>query len=167
MARTPQHRYLILTKRPERMAASLHALWRERSNPQAEFSHVWLGVSIESRDYCGRADILRTIPAAVRFLSLEPLLEDLGTLDLMGIGWVIVGGESGPRAKPCEIAWIQAIVEQCRTAGIPVFVKQDSGPKPGKQGRIPDALWIHEWPETGRASRFPRLLGRSEEKPRP
>jgi protein gp37 len=159
MARTPQHRYLILTKRPERMTECLHALWRERSDPQVEFSHVWLGVSIESRAYLGRADVLRSIPAAVRFLSLEPLLEDLGALDLTGMGWVIVGGESGPRAKSCEIAWIRAIVEQCRTAGLPVFVKQDSGPKPGKQGRIPDALWIHEWPDGRACQQTPKGAG--------
>ncbi len=86
--------------------------------------NVWLGTSIENRDTLHRLDELRDCPAAVRFLSLEPLLEDLGELNLTGIHWVIVGGESGHKARPCNIDWIRSIVSQCREAGVPCFVKQ-------------------------------------------
>ena len=87
--------------------------------------NVWLGVSVEDRKYgVPRIDHLRECPAAVRFLSIEPLLEDLGELDLRGIDWVIVGGESGPGARVFDIAWARSIVRQCRVAGVPVFVKQ-------------------------------------------
>jgi protein gp37 len=86
--------------------------------------NVWAGASVEDRKRKGRIDVLRTVPAAVRFLSLEPLLEDLGELDLTGIGWVIVGGESGPGSRPCDIAWVRNIVKQCQTAGVACFVKQ-------------------------------------------
>jgi len=86
--------------------------------------NVWLGSSIENRAALARLDHLRATPAALRFLSLEPLLEDLGEIDLTGIGWVIVGGESGPGARPCDLAWIRSIVRQCREAQVPCFVKQ-------------------------------------------
>ncbi len=108
--------------------------------------NVWLGVSVEDRKNLDRLDVLRATPAAVRFVSFEPLLEDLGTVNLAGIHWVIVGGESGPGHRPMEIAWIESAVEQCRAAGVPIFVKQDSAPRPGQQGRIPDRLWLKEFP---------------------
>jgi protein gp37 len=138
MADTPRHRYQLLTKRPQRMAEYL-AGYRGRW----PLSHVWLGVSVENRQWLSRVDVLRAIPAAIRFLSLEPLLEDLGTLDLTGIHWVIVGGESGPdrSRRPMRVAWVRNIADQCIAAGVPVFVKQDSGRRPGKQGRLPDDLW--------------------------
>jgi protein gp37 len=86
--------------------------------------NVWLGVSVEDRQRKARIDQLRGVPAAVRFLSLEPLLEDLGMLDLTGIHWVIVGGESGSGARPMDVAWARSLVEQCKAAAVPVFVKQ-------------------------------------------
>jgi protein gp37 len=86
--------------------------------------NVWEGASCGVRAGLSRIDELRETPAPLRFLSLEPLLEDLGELDLTGIHWVIVGGESGHRARPCDVRWIRSIVEQCRVAGVPVFVKQ-------------------------------------------
>ncbi len=86
--------------------------------------NVWLGVSVESRDYLGRIDHLRRTPAAVRFLSLEPLLEDLGQLDLTGIHWVIVGGESGRGARPMHPDWVRNIKRQCYWAQVPFFFKQ-------------------------------------------
>ena len=86
--------------------------------------NVWLGVSVEDRAHKGRIDLLRKTPAAVRFLSLEPLLEDLGELDLTGINLVIVGGESGPGARPCDVAWIRSIIQRCKSAGVACFVKQ-------------------------------------------
>jgi protein gp37 len=89
------------------------------------FENVWLGVSVEDRKYgLPRIEHLRRVPAAVRFLSIEPLLEDLGEIDLTGIGWVIVGGESGPGARPFDLAWARSIRDQCRAAGVPFFLKQ-------------------------------------------
>ena len=102
-------------------SAMLDAPFRGKSPP----ANVWLGVSVEDRKYgLPRIDILRETPAAVRFLSVEPLLEDLGPLDLRGIHWVVVGGESGPGARVCDLAWIRSVVAQCREQGIPAFVKQ-------------------------------------------
>jgi protein gp37 len=134
--RTPQHTYLVLTKRPERIADHLPQGW--------PWPHVWLGVSVETRDYRGRAGMLRMIPAAKRFLSCEPLLEDLGLLDLHGIHWVIVGGESGKHHRPMEIAWAASIRDQCLAAGVQLYVKQDAAWKDGLQGRLPHDLWSYK-----------------------
>lgn len=119
------HLFMVLTKRPQNMAVFHHGYDR-RPHP-----NVWLGVSVEDRQYgLPRVDILRTIPAAVRFLSIEPLLEDLGSLDLSGIHWVIVGGESGPGARRFSIEWLEKIVVQCMAQGVATFVKQ-LGAHPG------------------------------------
>ena len=122
-------------------------------------SNIWVGASCENREQADkRIPELLKIPAKVRFLSLEPLLGPIalsGTRPdrlgapinfdwLSGIHWVIVGGESGPGARPCDIEWIRDIVRQCKQAGVPVFVKQDCGRIPGQQGRIPDALWARK-----------------------
>lgn len=113
---TPQHTYQILTKRIERAA-----LWI----PATPDPHVWLGVSVEDRKHgLRRIDVLRELPAAVRFLSIEPQIEDLGKLNLDGIHWVIVGGESGPEARPFNLTWARDIIRQCKDAGVPVFMKQ-------------------------------------------
>ena len=132
---TPQHTYLILTKRPERIRDHLPDGW--------PWPHVWLGVSIETPAYLWRADVLRDIPAAKRFFWLEPLLADLGTINLDGIGWAIVGGEYGPHYRPMEIAWVESIAKQCVIAQVPLCVKQDAAPINGQQGRLPDALWAY------------------------
>lgn len=117
---TPQHRYQILTKRHERLGA----YFATRPVP----SNVWLGVSVENRRHgVPRIDVLRHIPAKIRFLSCEPLLEDLGALDLTGIHWVIVGGESGPKARPMHPDWARAIREQCESQGATFFFKQWGG----------------------------------------
>ncbi len=117
MERTPQHRYQVLTKRPERMAAFFAA----RRVPD----NAWLGVSVEDRRYgLPRIDVLRRIHVRVRFLSIEPLLEDLEEIDLRGISWVIVGGESGPRARPMEAEWARSIQRQCEAADVAFFFKQ-------------------------------------------
>jgi protein gp37 len=108
--------------------------------------NAWIGTSIELDEYCRRADDLRETPAAIRFLSLEPLLGPLPSLSLAGIDWVILGGESGADHRPMDVAWLDQVVTRCRQLGIPVWVKQDSGPMPGQQGRIPDDLWVHEFP---------------------
>jgi protein gp37 len=125
-----------LTKRPERIEDQLPRTW--------PWAHVYLGVSIESQAYLWRVDMLRNIPVAIRFLSCEPLLEDLGTLDLSGIGWVIVGGESGPTARPIEPSWVRWIRDQCVAAGVPFFFKQWGG-RTAKAGG--DMLDGHRWQE--------------------
>ena len=117
---------MILTKRADRMQreVSLTAFdpW------PFPLPNVWLGVSVEDRKYgLPRVDILRTIPAAVRFLSVEPLLEDLGDIDLTGIHWVIVGGESGAGARPLEESWVLRIRDRCAEQGVPFFFKQWGG----------------------------------------
>jgi protein gp37 len=112
--RTP-HQYQCLTKRPERMDGRL---------PVPMLPNLWLGVSVESRRYKDRIDILRDTPAPIRFLSLEPLLEDLGVIDFSGINWVIVGGESGPEARPMQPTWVRLIRDQCLEAGVPFLFKQ-------------------------------------------
>lgn len=117
---TPQHRYQILTKRHERLG--------EYFSTRPVPSNVWLGVSVENQRHgVPRIDVLRQIPAKIRFLSCEPLLEDLGALDLTGIHWVIVGGESGPKARPMHPDWARAIRVQCETQGSTFFFKQWGG----------------------------------------
>ena len=114
---TPRHTYQILTKRPGIMAK----YFRSRPVP----ANAWLGVSVENQKYgLPRIDVLRKIDAAVRFLSIEPLLEDLGTFDLTDIEWVIVGGESGKKARPMSEVWVDRIHAQCQVAGVPFFFKQ-------------------------------------------
>ncbi len=118
--RTPQHHYQILTKRSERLPEYFAA----RSCP----ANVWLGVSVEDRQYgLPRVDHLRQVKAHIRFLSIEPLLEDLGEIDLSGIHWVIVGGESGPKARPMQEVWVENIQEQADRAGAAFFFKQWGG----------------------------------------
>ena len=117
MARAPQHTFQVLTKRAERMAE----FCRDLRIP----SNVWLGVSVENRKYgVPRIDVLRRIRAEVRFLSIEPLLEDLGPIDLHGIHWVIVGGESGVKARPMREVWVDGIKRQCEQADVAFFFKQ-------------------------------------------
>jgi protein gp37 len=137
--KTPHLTYQILTKRPELIAERLPADWGDG------YPNVWLGVSVESQFYFDRIIYLQQIPARVRFLSLEPLLAALTPVPLHSIDWVIVGGESGSD-RDCQLRWITDLVDQCRTSLVPIFVKQDSGPKSGMQGRIPDSYWVHEFP---------------------
>lgn len=117
MAHAPQHTFQILTKRAERMAKFCRGI-----NVPA---NAWLGVSVENRKHgVPRIDVLRTIDAKVRFLSVEPLLEDLGAIDLADIHWVIVGGESGPRARPMRKEWVDGVKWQCDHAEVAFFFKQ-------------------------------------------
>ena len=130
-ADTPQHRYQMRTKRTERaLELSARLLWP---------ANLWLGVSVENEAYLYRVDLLRRIPASLRFLSLEPLLGPLPTLDLDGIGWVICGGESSPRSRPMAEEWAIQILVQCRQAGVPFFFKQWSGRNKKKAGRRKNA----------------------------
>lgn len=123
MADTPRHTYQILTKRPER-AARVLARVHDALGLDEPLSNVWLGTTVEHADYARRVAHLRAAPAAVRFLSCEPLLGPLPSLDLTGMDWVILGGESGPRSRPLELDWIRDVIGQCRTAGVAPFVKQ-------------------------------------------
>ncbi len=128
--RFPSHTFQVLTKRPQRMAelASTRALGYDPERPPP---NVWLGTSIESDRYAFRADHLRRTPAAVRFLSLEPLLGPLPSLDVSGIDWVIVGGESGPGARPMHPQWVRDIRNRCVAAGVAFFFKQWGSWAPG------------------------------------
>ena len=146
--RTPHLTYQILTKRPENIISRLPEDWGEG------WENVWLGVSIEDRKYMERGAALTDIPAKVRFISAEPLLDCLRLKRILYFGridWVIVGGESGPGYRKMDMDWVREIKEDCdRDPGIAFFMKQDSGPKPGMRGRIPDDLWIQEFPDIER-----------------
>lgn len=140
------HRFLILTKRADRLA---------QLSPQLPWpSNVWMGVSVENRDYLGRVDILRHTGAVVKFLSLEPLLGPIGELftahfGMDGIDWVIAGGESGPGARPMNPNWVRSIRDQCVDADIPFFFKQWGGVNKKKAGRTLDGRTWDEMPEVG------------------
>jgi protein gp37 len=132
--RTPQHTYQVLTKRPERIHEHLPGDW--------PFNNVWLGVSVENPRFYNRIETLVQIPAAVRFLSLEPLLAPMENLPLHGISWVVVGGESGPRCRPMEAEWVRKIRKQCGKAKTAFFFKQWGGPRKKATGRVLDGkLW--------------------------
>ena len=132
------HTFQILTKRSERLANLAPKLnWPP---------NVWMGVSIETDGYLTRADHLRMVPAAVRFLSLEPLLGPLGIINLADIHWVIVGGESGPGARPLDGKWVREIRKQCRAAGVPFFFKQWGGVQKKRNGRLLDGRTWDQMP---------------------
>lgn len=137
------HTYQVLTKRSERLAEMLRTDLRHL----AAEPHVWWGVSVEDRKHgLPRIDHLRAAPAAVRFLSIEPLLEDLGTIDLTGISWVIAGGESGPRARPMHPDWVRSLRDQCAAAGVAFFFKQWGGARKDRTGRTLDGRTHDERP---------------------
>lgn len=143
MVKANWHTYQVLTKRSER----LHQLLNSRLKFAAQQSHIWWGVSVENRKHgLPRIQHLRDTPAAVRFLSIEPLLEDLGRIDLNGIDWVIVGGESGPGARPMEKNWVISIREQCQSAQVPFFFKQWGGKRKARHGRELDGQTYDEYP---------------------
>lgn len=130
MRRTPQHHYQILTKRPERMAELL-----QRISPDP-LRNVWLGTSVEGPLVLERIEHLRAVPAAIRFISFEPLIAALPGLNLEGIDWAIVGGESGPRARPMEEAWVEEVLDSCLTSGTAFFFKQWGGVNKKRTGRL-------------------------------
>lgn len=146
MRQTPHLTYQVLTKRP-----GLAVDWYKK---HGWLPNVWLGTSVENQKYVPRLDVLAGVPAPILFLSAEPLLEalELSCPYLDGcfrpLDWVIVGAESGPHRRLMDVAWVQAIVEQCHIVGVPVFVKQGTSLWPGKQGQLPDSLWcIKEMPD--------------------
>jgi protein gp37 len=144
MVKANWHTYQILTKRSARMASLL----RGRLRFAAELPHIWWGVSVENREYgLPRIRDLRETPARVRFLSIEPLLEELGRLPLSGIHWVIVGGESGHGARPLKKKWVTAVRDQCLDAEIPFFFKQWGGVHKKRAGRLLDGRTYDGFPE--------------------
>lgn len=149
------HTYQILTKRADRMAALLQGKLREA----AKAAHIWWGMSVENRKHgLPRIDKLRSAKPKVAFLSVEPLLEDLGAFNLSGIDWVIVGGESGSGARPMSPEWVRSIRDQCRSAGVPFFFKQWGGVKKSKTGRELDSRTYDEFPDYPAS----RVIGRPE-----
>jgi protein gp37 len=134
MRKAPWHRFQVLTKRAERLEELGHAiLWPD---------NVWMGVTVERGDYAWRVDCLRRTDAKVKFLSCEPLLGPLQNLNLEGVGWVIVGGESGPNSRPIDPAWVKDLRDQCLVTGVPFFFKQWGGRNKKKAGRhLEGRLW--------------------------
>jgi protein gp37 len=170
MVKANWHTFQVLTKRSERMRELLST----RLRFAAEHAHIWWGVSVEDRKYgLPRIPDLQAAPAAVRFLSIEPLLEDLGTFDLSGISWAIVGGESGPGARPMKKEWVISIRDQCCESRVPFFFKQWGGVRKKRHGRLLDGRTHDEYPRRAAcpiperesciasAREFLRLFGRS------
>jgi len=144
MAQADRHTFQILTKRPARMA--------ELSRDLPTLQNVWLGTSVESADYITRLDALRATRAAVRFVSFEPLLSSVAGADLTDIAWAIVGGESGPKARPMEKAWVKEIRRACRKTRTAFFFKQWGGPQKARTGRLLDGRTWDEFPLSGSAA---------------
>lgn len=143
MCRADWHTYQILTKRASRM----HAMLTGKLRAAGRKPHIWWGVSVEDRQYgLPRVELLRHAHAAVRFLSVEPLLESLGRIDLAGIDWVIVGGESGPRARPMSPEWVRELRDRCEASEIPFFFKQWGGTQKARAGRSLDGRTHDEFP---------------------
>ena len=143
MAAAKWHTFQVLTKRSERLRKLLSGQLRFA----ADQAHIWWGVSVEDRKYgLPRVDHLRSAPAKIRFLSIEPLLEDLGDIDFSGISWVIVGGESGPGARPMKRNWVVSIREQCKAYSVPFFFKQWGGVRKVRNGRELDGRTYDEYP---------------------
>ena len=160
MRRAYWHRFQVLTKRADRLAElSWEIDWPE---------NVWMGVSVENANYVDRIDDLRTTGAAVKFLSLEPLLGPLPKLKLKGIDWVIVGGESGPCARPMAPEWATDIRDQCAKAGVAFFFKQWGGKNKKKAGRVLEGEDLRRDARDG-AGRFPvvRVSTRCRDAPWP
>jgi protein gp37 len=159
------HTYQVLTKRSERM----RDLLQTKLQFAAKLSNIWWGVSVEDRKYgLPRIKHLQDAPAKMRFLSVEPLLEDLGEFSLVGIDWVIVGGESGAGARPIQASWVRNIRRQCRVAGVPFFFKQWGGIRKKETGRMLDGRTYDEFPKTSHtaildATQRQRLQSRFEQ----
>lgn len=144
MLRAKWHTYQVLTKRADRLRELLASKLQEA----AAASHIWWGVSVEDKKYgLPRLAQLQQTPARVRFLSVEPLLEDLGKVSLAGIHWVIVGGESGSGARPMNPAWVASIQTQCAKSKVPFFFKQWGGVQKSKYGRLLNGRTYDEMPQ--------------------
>ena len=140
MRRASWHRFQLLTKRSDRLAELDSRLdWP---------GNAWMGVTVENADYLFRIDHLRSTGANIKFLSCEPLLGPLDNLNLSGIDWVIVGGESGPGARPIEQSWVIEIRDQCRNASVPFFFKQWGGTNKNKAGKVLEGKVYNQMPES-------------------
>ena len=138
MSKVTRHTFQVLTKRSENLRGLSHSLpWPE---------NVWTGVTVENCDYLHRIDDLRVTPARIKFVSFEPLLGSIPDIDFTGIDWVIVGGESGPGARPMSISWVEEIRDQCFDAGVPFFFKQWGGFNKKKTGRLLDGRTWDDMP---------------------
>lgn len=147
MISQPQHQFQVLTKRPERMRRYVHRLYEALALADEELKcpapNIWLGVSVENQAWADeRIPLLLDTPAAVRFISAEPLLGPLDLTRYSALDLCIVGGESGPGKRPVDLAWLRSIRDQCMAAGVPLFVKQID-----KRIPIPDDLMIRQWPK--------------------
>lgn len=152
MERAHWHQFQVLTKRSERLL--------ELNGVLPWLPHIWMGVSVESEDYLFRVDHLRKTGAAIKFLSVEPLLGPLHNLRLHGIDWVIAGGESGPHARPMDPAWVHELRDRCLASGVPFFFKQWGGVFKSRTGRILDG---REWDEMpGQVKRPARISDPTE-----
>ena len=141
----PQHTFQVLTKRAGRLAAlAPRLLWPH---------NVWMGVSVEDARVVDRIGYLQKVPAAVRFVSLEPLIGPLEGLRLEGIDWAIVGGESGPRARPMKPEWVKSILRQCRAASVAFFFKQWGGVRKDMTGRKLNGTFYNEMPRSAQVAR--------------
>jgi protein gp37 len=143
MAASPWHTYQVLTKRPIRM----HDLLTGRLRFAAKLRHIWWGVSVEDQRFgLPRVKLLQYSGAAMKFLSVEPLLEDLGPVNFHGIDWVIVGGESGPGARPMKPEWVRPLRDHCQALGVPFFFKQWGGVRKHTTGRVLDGRTWDQFP---------------------
>jgi protein gp37 len=159
MERAAWHRFQVLTKRSSRLRDYVNARYGRRGAP----GHFWLGASVEDGTKVSRIRHMQAARAAVRFLSIEPLIGRMGTVDLSGVHWVIVGGESGPRARPMLVEWVREVRDQCVAAGVPFFFKQWGGLRPKSGGRLLDGREWNQWPQVGsRAVRRSRVDGGAE-----
>jgi protein gp37 len=150
------HTYQILTKRSERLRDMLNGRLRFAT----ESAHIWWGVSVEDVRYgLPRIDHLRCAPAKMKFLSIEPLLEDVGIINLLDIDWVIVGGESGRGARPIQESWVDGLLQQCRSSNVPFFFKQWGGVQKRKNGRKLHGRTHNEFPSTA-ATQMPDTKSR-------
>jgi protein gp37 len=140
MGMAPQHRFQVLTKRAKRLVDL------GRKLPWVD--NIWAGVSVENSEYLYRIDHLKQTDAAVKFISFEPLLGPINDMDLQGIDWVIVGGESGPGARPIEKAWVKRIRDICVANSVPFFFKQWGGVQKKRTGRLLDGKLWDQIPET-------------------
>jgi len=139
MNKASWHTFQVLTKRPERLQAL--------SNRINWTNNIWMGVSIESSDYLYRAEQLKSTNAQVKFISAEPLLSDLSGLDLNGIDWIIVGGESGHYCRPMEEEWVISLRDNAKETGVPFFFKQWGGTNKKKNGRLLEGRTYDEYPQ--------------------
>ena len=148
MIQADQHDYQILTKRPKRMA-EFSELFFEYFGHKIP-NYMWMGTSIESRDYVSRINDLRKVKCHTRFISFEPLIDSVGKLNLRGIDWVIIGGESGHHYRPVKKEWIEEIIEQCKNQKVAIFFKQWGGFRPKTGGRTINRRKYSEYPEIKR-----------------